>query len=29
MKQLVEEGEVEQRERVGKDGHPLSVDEGA
>ena len=29
VKQLIEEGEVEQRERVGKDGHPLSVDEGA
>ena len=29
VKQLIEEGEVEQRERVGKDGHHLSVDEGA
>ena len=29
VKQLIEEGEVEQRERLGKDGHPLSVDEGA
>ena len=28
VKQLIEEGEVEQRERLGKDGH-LSVDEGA
>ena len=29
VKQLTEVGEVEQRERVGKDGHPLSVDNGA
>ena len=28
VKQLIEEGEVEQRERVGKDGQPLSIDEG-
>ena len=27
VKQLIEEGDVEQRERVSKDGHPLS--EGA